>query len=231
MTEDLGLFFLLCFVMYYLSTYSSSVSVTYSIVCLSKLVILHLFLVVKQTLGRNLRGKYLGTVTESHCLAHCLANPLTLTTNIFLTLSLLPASLVFLIFPSQILFLPPPTYTIGTSLFCVPCPFLFVTPDRQSVLLNSVSIVISVLSRLLFGLCLWHQTKIDLACFIFPYKLTANQNFIREKITSSLGNAQYHSVQNLLSHCLLSKNVKIKIYKTKILPIILRTYMCMKHGL
>jgi hypothetical protein len=36
-----------------------------------------------------------------------------------------------------------------------------------------------------------------------------------------LGNACYHSVQNLLSSSLLSKNLKIKIYRTIILPIVL----------
>jgi hypothetical protein len=34
------------------------------------------------------------------------------------------------------------------------------------------------------------------------------------------GNACYHSVQSLLSCCLLSKNLKIKIYMTIILPVI-----------
>ena len=36
-----------------------------------------------------------------------------------------------------------------------------------------------------------------------------------------LGNACYHSVQNLLSSRLLSKNLKIKIYRTIILPVVL----------
>ena len=36
-----------------------------------------------------------------------------------------------------------------------------------------------------------------------------------------LGNACYYSVQNLLSSSLLSKNLKIKIYRTIILPIVL----------
>jgi len=36
-----------------------------------------------------------------------------------------------------------------------------------------------------------------------------------------LGNACYHSVQNLLSSKLLSKNLKIKIYRTIILPVVL----------
>jgi hypothetical protein len=36
-----------------------------------------------------------------------------------------------------------------------------------------------------------------------------------------LGNACYHSVQSLLSSHLLSRNVKVKIYKTIILPVVL----------
>jgi hypothetical protein len=35
-----------------------------------------------------------------------------------------------------------------------------------------------------------------------------------------LGNACYHSVQSLLSSRLLSRNVKVKIYKTLILPVV-----------
>ena len=34
------------------------------------------------------------------------------------------------------------------------------------------------------------------------------------------GNVFYHSVQNLLSSRLLSKNLKIKIYRTIILPVV-----------
>jgi len=36
-----------------------------------------------------------------------------------------------------------------------------------------------------------------------------------------MGNACYHSVQNLLSSRLLSKNLKIKIYRTINLPVVL----------
>ena len=36
-----------------------------------------------------------------------------------------------------------------------------------------------------------------------------------------LGNACYHSVQNLLSSSLLSNSLKIKIYRTVILPVVL----------
>jgi len=44
-----------------------------------------------------------------------------------------------------------------------------------------------------------------------------------EEIKSRLrsGNASYHLVQNLLSFRLLSKNLKIKIYRTIILPVVL----------
>ena len=49
------------------------------------------------------------------------------------------------------------------------------------------------------------------------------QNSIREEIKSRLkaGNACYHSVQNLLSSRLLSRKLKIKIYRTIILPVFL----------
>ena len=50
-----------------------------------------------------------------------------------------------------------------------------------------------------------------------------NKNSIQGEIKSSLksGNACYHSVQKLLSSSLLSKNLKIKIYRTIILPVVL----------
>jgi hypothetical protein len=42
-----------------------------------------------------------------------------------------------------------------------------------------------------------------------------NQNLMREEIKKRLnfGNACYHSAQNIFSSCLLSENVKIRIYK------------------
>jgi hypothetical protein len=45
------------------------------------------------------------------------------------------------------------------------------------------------------------------------------QEEIKRRLNS--GNACYHSVQNLLSSRLLSKNIEIKIYKTIILPVVL----------
>jgi len=67
-----------------------------------------------------------------------------------------------------------------------------------------------------------HSTKNDNSFFArveeFKYLRTAliNQNSIQEEIKSRMksGNACYHSVQNLLSSSLLSKNLKIKIYRT-----------------
>ena len=50
-----------------------------------------------------------------------------------------------------------------------------------------------------------------------------NQNSIQEEIKSTfkIWNAFYYSVQNLLFSSLLSKNLKIKIYRTIILPVFL----------
>jgi hypothetical protein len=50
-----------------------------------------------------------------------------------------------------------------------------------------------------------------------------NQYSIQKEIKSrlKLGNACYYSVQNLFSFRLLSKNLKIKIYRTIILPVVL----------
>jgi hypothetical protein len=49
------------------------------------------------------------------------------------------------------------------------------------------------------------------------------QNLIQEEVRVRLnsGNACYHSVQNILSSRLLSKNIKIRIYKSIILPAVL----------
>jgi hypothetical protein len=50
-----------------------------------------------------------------------------------------------------------------------------------------------------------------------------NHSDIHNEIKSRLntGNACYYSVQNLLSSCLISKKLKIKIYRTVILPVLL----------
>jgi hypothetical protein len=50
-----------------------------------------------------------------------------------------------------------------------------------------------------------------------------DQNCMHEEIKSRMntGNNCYHSVQSLLSSRLMSRNVKVKIYKTIILPVAL----------
>src|SRR5215469_17262577 len=73
-----------------------------------------------------------------------------------------------------------------------------------------------------------HSMKTDNSSFErveeFKYLGTTltNQNSIQEEIKSilKLGNACYYSVQNLLSSSLFSKNLKIKIYRTIILPVV-----------
>ena len=59
--------------------------------------------------------------------------------------------------------------------------------------------------------------------FKYLGKTITDQNSIQEEIKSrlELGNACYHLVQDLLSSRLLSKNLKIKIYRTIILPVVL----------
>jgi predicted ribonuclease YlaK len=57
----------------------------------------------------------------------------------------------------------------------------------------------------------------------YPGAMLTDQNSIQEEIKSRLksGNACYHSVKYLLSSSMLSKNLKIKIYITIILPVVL----------
>ena len=59
--------------------------------------------------------------------------------------------------------------------------------------------------------------------FKYLGSLLINQNYIHEEIKCRLtaGNSCYYSVQTLLSSRLLSNNLKIKIDKTIILPVVL----------
>jgi hypothetical protein len=74
-----------------------------------------------------------------------------------------------------------------------------------------------------------HDIKIGNRCFKnvaqFRYLGTTitNQNLIQKEIKRRFnsGNACYYSVQNILSLRLLSKNIKIRIYKSVILPVVL----------
>jgi len=58
--------------------------------------------------------------------------------------------------------------------------------------------------------------------FIYLGTILTNQNSIHEDIKSKMksGNVCYHSVQNVLSSSLLSKNVKSKIYRAVIFPVL-----------
>jgi hypothetical protein len=77
-----------------------------------------------------------------------------------------------------------------------------------------------------------HSIKIDSSSFEsveqsrYLRTTITNQKSIQEEIKCRLksGNAYYHSVQNLFSYSLLSKNLKIKVYRNMILPLVL--YEC-----
>jgi hypothetical protein len=63
----------------------------------------------------------------------------------------------------------------------------------------------------------------NVAQFRYSGTTVTDQNLIQEEIKRRLDsdNACYHPVHNLLSSRPLSKNVKIRIYKTIILPLVL----------
>jgi hypothetical protein len=74
-----------------------------------------------------------------------------------------------------------------------------------------------------------HDRKIGNRCFenvaqfIYLGMTIRNENLIEGEIKGRLnsGNAYYHLVHNLLSSSLLSKNIKIRIYKSIISPMVL----------
>jgi hypothetical protein len=77
-----------------------------------------------------------------------------------------------------------------------------------------------------------HDIKVANRCFDDVAQLkylgttVTNQNLIQEEIKRrlNLGNACYLSVQNLLSSCQLSKNIKIRTHRSIIFPVVLYGY-------
>ena len=61
------------------------------------------------------------------------------------------------------------------------------------------------------------------AKFIYLETILTHYNWVHEEIKSRLksGNACYHSVQSFWSSSLLFKNLKTKIYRTEILPVVM----------
>ena len=66
----------------------------------------------------------------------------------------------------------------------------------------------------------------EVKTFKYFESLVTNENYIQDEIKCRLkaGNSCYYSVQTLWSPRLLSENLKIKIYNTIILPIVLYSY-------
>jgi hypothetical protein len=69
----------------------------------------------------------------------------------------------------------------------------------------------------------WDIKFEDASQFRYLGTTATNQNLFHEEIKRRLnsGDACYHSVQNLLSSRLLSRNVKIRIWKTIIFHVVL----------
>jgi hypothetical protein len=78
----------------------------------------------------------------------------------------------------------------------------------------------TVVSEILLNARQNHDIKIgnrwfeNVAQFKYLGTTITNENLIQEEVNACSGNACYHSVQNLLSSRLLSKNTKVRIYKT-----------------
>jgi len=101
------------------------------------------------------------------------------------------------------------TKEIGLEVIVHKTKYMTVSRDQKAGRIHSMKVVNSSIERV--------------EEFKYLGTTLINQNSIQEEIKSrlNLGNACYYSVQNLLSSRLLSKNLKIKIYRTIILPVVL----------
>jgi hypothetical protein len=106
------------------------------------------------------------------------------------------------------------------------------TPSPCLMFPCSAAEVESYIERIVLGVKMYSSTNLPTSttplsvATVLVFNLTTLsvvQIPIHKEIKSRLksGNACYHSVQNRLSSSLLSKNLKIKIYRTIILPVVL----------
>ena len=81
----------------------------------------------------------------------------------------------------------------------------------------------NITSKYTFQYCLLNDVLATHIATLFDSIVFKKSKFYCEEVRSRLrsGSACYHSVQNLLSSRLLSKNLKINIYRTIILPVVL----------
>jgi hypothetical protein len=96
---------------------------------------------------------------------------------------------------------------------------LEVNPEKTKYMLMSYSQKIGQK----YSIKIANKSFEDVAKFIYLGTTVTDQNYmyIANKSRLNSGTACYHSVQNLLSARLLSRNLKVKLYKTIILPVIL----------
>jgi hypothetical protein len=96
---------------------------------------------------------------------------------------------------------------------------LEVNPEKTKCMLMSRS----QKTGLRYSIKIVNRSFEDAAKFKYHGTTLTDQNHLHEEIKSKLNswNACYHPDQGLLSSRLLSKNLKVKIYKTIILPVVL----------